>query len=93
MTDMRPEDLGETPTIEVRVYRGGRLLSRELCESEEQAGLAVQEWEEIEGVECEVDDLSIRHRPGDIFEPEPAVALGDEYPTAAEIEHRPEGPD
>lgn len=28
------------------------------------------EWAELDGVQCEVDDLSIRHHPGEILEPE-----------------------
>lgn len=84
MSESRPADHGETPTIEVRVYRDGRLVERELCESEELAALVVDAWLEIEGVECEVDDLSIRHRPGDILEPEPAEIDLEEYPRASE---------
>jgi len=80
MTNVRPEDQGETPTIEVRVYRGADLLNRELCESEEQAAQVVREWEEVDGVECEVDDLSFRHRPGDVLEPEPTELTNEEYP-------------
>jgi hypothetical protein len=65
----------ETPTIEVRVFRYGVLVASALCESEEEAALAVDEWSEIDGVECEVDDLTFHHRPGEVFEPEPAVDL------------------
>lgn len=85
MTEVRPEDLGETPTIEVRVYRDGELIREELCESEEQAALVVQEWSELEGVSCEVDDLSIRHRQDDILEPDSAGPWED-YPRAAEAQ-------
>jgi len=49
----------------VRVFRNGRLIHQELCESEEQAYLVVDEWSEFDGVRCEVDDLSVRHGPGD----------------------------
>jgi hypothetical protein len=83
MTEVRPEDQGETPTIEVRVYRDGELLRQELCESDEQAAQVVHEWEEVQGVECEVDDLSFRHRPGDVLEPEPAESPDEEYPTVS----------
>lgn len=86
MSETGPQGQGETPTIEVRVYRHGELVERELHESEEQAALAVEAWEEIEGVECEVDDLSFRHRPGEILEPEPAEDVTEEYP-------RPEPPE
>ena len=72
----RPMDAGaftggdESPTVEVRVFRHGVLVRRELVESEEQAALVVDEWAELDGVSCEVDDLSIRHRAGQVFEPE-----------------------
>lgn len=90
MSEPRPEDLGETPTIEVRVYRDGRLIERELCESDEQAVLVVEAGEEIDGVECEVDDLSIRHRPGDVLEPEPADVDRGDHPTAQETDRSTE---
>jgi hypothetical protein len=61
----------ETPTVEVRVYRDGRLVHRELCESDDDAALVVEEWNEIEGTEFEVDDLSSRHRPDQILDLEP----------------------
>jgi len=64
-------DHGETPAVTVRVYRHGRLWLQEVCESENAAAVAIEEWSELEGVTCEVDDLSIRHRPGDILAPEP----------------------
>ncbi|MBE1494024.1 hypothetical protein H4696_001124 [Amycolatopsis lexingtonensis] len=64
--------------IEVRVYQDGRLLQRQLCESEEDAAATVDEWSELEGVTCEVDDLAVRHRQGDILEPEPADLIEDE---------------
>ena len=82
------EERDETPTIEVRVFRHGELVHRELCESEEQASLVVDEWSELDGIECEVDDLSVRHRPGDILEPEPAELLEDAYPDQREVDDR-----
>jgi hypothetical protein len=80
MSDVRAEDLGETPTIEVRVFRHGELVERELCESEEQAARVVEEWAEVDGVSCEVDDLSVRHHPGDVFEPELAEDRTEDHP-------------
>lgn len=70
MSGLRPEDYGETPTVVVRVYRDGRLWLQELCESDDDASLAVDEWSELEGVTCEVDDLSVRHRADEILAPE-----------------------
>jgi hypothetical protein len=74
----QPEATGwDTPTIEVRVYRRGELVQRELCESEADVEQVLAAWAEIEDVTCQVDDLSYHHRPGDVLEPEPA-ALRDE---------------
>jgi hypothetical protein len=86
MTDERPSESrleahGETPTIEVRVYLDGRLLERDLCESEIEAALAVEAWTEIDGIECEVDDLSIAHRPDEILEEPEPVRLAEDHPT------------
>jgi hypothetical protein len=81
MTDVSPER-DETPTIEVRIYRHGELVHTALVESDEQAALVVEEWAEQDGVTCEVDDLSVRHRPGDIHAPEPADLRDEPYPAA-----------
>jgi hypothetical protein len=74
---------GEAGAVEVRVYRDGTLVHTELCESEDDAALVVEQWSEQPRVTCEVDDLSVRHRAGDIAEPEPPVTDVD-YPTAFE---------
>jgi hypothetical protein len=76
------DDGDDAPAIEVRVYRHGALVRREWCESEEQAALVVDAWSELDGVECEVDDLTTRHRPGDILEPAPAELREEDYPEA-----------
>jgi hypothetical protein len=70
MSDESMSERDEAPTIEVRVFRHGTLVHQELVESEEQAALVVDEWAELDGVQCEVDDLSIRHHPGEILETE-----------------------
>jgi hypothetical protein len=62
------------PTIEVRIYREGRLLARELVETEQDAAGVVERWSDVENVYVLVDDLSVRHAPGDILAP-------DELPT------------
>jgi hypothetical protein len=67
-----PEDLafgGETPSVEVIVYRHGAIVHRELCESEEAAAGVVEHWDELDGVHCVVEDLASKHRPGQILEP------------------------
>ena len=83
------DERDEAPTVEVRVFRHGELVHRELCESEEQASLVIEEWSELDGVECEVDDLSVRHRPGEILGPEPAELRDEDYPAQAEAVHHP----
>jgi hypothetical protein len=85
MTDMFTER-DETPTIEVRIYRHGELIRTELVESDEQAALVIEEWAEHDGITCEVDDLTVRHRPGDILAPEPADLREEPY-SAARGEH------
>jgi hypothetical protein len=77
----------ETPTVEVRVYRDGRLVHRELCESDEHAALVVEEWSEVEGTGFEVDDLSSPHRPDQILDLEPSETGDDDaYPTEWVVE-------
>ena len=73
----------QSPTIEVRAYQNGVLVHSEFCESEEQASLIVDEWSEHPGTTCEVDDLSIRHRPGDVLAPETPEPSTD-FPTVYE---------
>jgi hypothetical protein len=77
-----------SPTIEVRVYRYGTLVAQTLCESDEEAAIAVDEWSEVDGVECEVDDLTFRHRPGDVFEPQPLDLRSDEVVPGVEDDAR-----
>ena len=69
----------ESPTVEVVVFRDGREVSRELCDTAEDAALVVERWSEDPGVMCQVDDLSERHRPEDIRDPSPDEPLGDDY--------------
>jgi hypothetical protein len=84
------EERDEAPTIEVRVFRHGELVHQELCESEAQAALVIDEWAELDGVACEVDDLSVHHRPGEILEPELAELQQEDYPDQREIYRRTE---
>jgi hypothetical protein len=74
VSDFLNAESEETPTVEVRVFRDAQLVHRELCESDEQAGLVVEAWSDVEGTEFEVDDLSTHHGPEDILDleaPEP----------------------
>lgn len=68
------------PSIEVRVFRDGDLIERQLCESDEEAADVVEKWSEFEDVTCLVDDLSFHHTPNDVLEPEPSVPEDEEYP-------------
>ncbi len=70
MSDESMSEGGVAPTVEVRVFRYGTLIHQELVDSEEQAALVVDGWAELDGVQCEVDDLSVRHHPGQILEPD-----------------------
>jgi hypothetical protein len=71
---------GEAPTVEVRVYRDGTMIHRELCESTEAAADVVELWSEAEGVECVVDDLSVEHAAGQILEPGDESSPDETYP-------------
>jgi len=71
------DEAGESPTVEVRVWRGDELVHRQLCETAEDAAAIVDYWSEIDGVRCEVDDLAVRHRSDQILEPGPDEAFGD----------------
>ena len=82
------EEREEALTIEVRVFRHGELIHSELCESEDQASVIVDEWAEVDGARCEVDNLSVHHHPGQIVESEPDETFGDGYPDQVEIESR-----
>jgi hypothetical protein len=72
-------------TVEVRVYERGRLLTRELCESEEEAAAVVERWSEVPDTDVVVDDLATKHGPDDILAPEdPAPGPEDEtHPIAS----------
>lgn len=53
----------DTPTIEVRVYRDGNLVQRELCETDVEAAAVVAAWSEVDGIVCQVDDSAAGARP------------------------------
>lgn len=69
-----------TPSIEVRVFRDGDLIERQLCESDEEAAEVVEKWSEVEDVTCLVDDMSFHHTPNDVLEPEPSAPADEDYP-------------
>lgn len=78
MSEDTSVDPWDTPRIEVRVYRHGELVQRELCDSEEEAARVVDGWSEHSEVTCEVDDLTLRHGPEDVLAPDPALMEEDE---------------
>jgi hypothetical protein len=67
----RPDVPDGTPTIEIRVYHYGHFVFSQLCESEEETAEAVRRWEQIDGVVCEVDDITDGSRHGHVIEAEP----------------------
>ena len=69
-----------TPGIEVRVFRDGDLIERQLCESEEEAAEVVEKWSEVDEVTCLVDDLSFHHTPEDVLEPGLPAPPDEVYP-------------
>lgn len=81
MTGGRATEREGPAGVEVRVFQHGHLVHLERCESEEEARNVVARWTEIDGTECEVDDLSVRHQLGEILEPETTEPAEDEYPS------------
>ncbi len=73
-----PDELASTPTIEVTVFRHGEVVHRELCETEAEAAAVADRWGEMDGVECQVDDLSVHHRATDVLEPTEAELSDDD---------------
>jgi hypothetical protein len=71
---------GEAPTLEVTVYRHGAPIHRELCESADAAADIIEQWSEIDGVECTVYDLSVQHQAGQILEAAPEDVAPEAYP-------------
>jgi hypothetical protein len=78
MDEIRPDDFGSAPTIEVTVYRHGDVVQRVLCESDDEVQSVIDQWGEVEGTEFQVDDLSVQHRPGDVLEPDAGDGYGDD---------------
>lgn len=65
----------ETPALRVNVFEYGRLITRVLCESADDAADVVAQWEDTEGVVCEIEDLAARHRAADVLGAEPEDAI------------------
>jgi hypothetical protein len=69
MSDMQADN--PTPTLEVRVLRDGVLVKRELCETDDEANAVVDAWSEVEGVVCQVEDLTRSDAPAGVLDPRP----------------------
>ncbi len=67
----------EEPVLRVNVYEHGRLVTRVACESAEDAADIAAQWDDVEGIECEVEDLGVRHGAGDVLAPEPEDLMPD----------------
>ena len=67
----------ETPTLLVNVYEAGRLITRVPCESADEAAGVVTEWEAMDGIKCEVEDVGTRHEHEheNVLAPEPEDGL------------------
>ena len=66
------------PTLEVRIYDQGRLLARQLCESEEDAGSVIERWQDVANLFVVADDAPSTSPPGDILEFDDPPAGSDE---------------
>jgi hypothetical protein len=52
------DEPGEMPPIEVRVYLFGQRIDSVRCESEQDVAETVRNWEKVDGVVCEVADVT-----------------------------------
>jgi hypothetical protein len=66
-------EAGTPGAVEVRVYRHGEQVHRELCESAEHAQAFIDEWpeEQVSDLRFDVDDLTVRHAGTDVLDPDP----------------------
>ena len=66
------------PTIEVRIYRNYRLLTRENCQNEEEAAAIAAQASDIDHVYLLVDDAVPDPGPGDVYLNEDAIPEGED---------------
>ena len=85
VSDPNVDTTAETGTLELRITSHGRVIGRELYESEDQALLAVEAWSDFEGVECEITDLSAARGHGD-GDTEPVEEDLEDYSEELELE-------
>lgn len=87
MTDVRPEDLGETPSLEVRAYRNGELVRTARCDSEEEVAAIIEQWtEEADDLWCEILDLTDPKPSTELIDRVLPAELDEDYPPAVEPE-------
>lgn len=89
MSDYTIYDTG-APSIEVRVYRDGEVIARELCESEDEANAIVERYADERGVSFEVEDLSSERWPGEILA-SPSVGFDEGYDAEGPVVPEQEG--
>ena len=78
---MREEFDAGAPTLQVKVYESGQLITRVAVESAQEAAEVAAEWEAREGIKTEVEDLAVHHGPDDVLAPEPEDDFSDDdYP-------------
>jgi hypothetical protein len=56
----------ETPSLRVNVYQDGRLVAQLLCESADEAADAIAQWDDLEGIEYDMEDLAATHDASDV---------------------------
>ena len=56
--------------VEVRLWRGGGVVHREVCEDVADAAMLVERWAEFGITGVDIDDSVTHHRPGDVLEPD-----------------------
>ena len=70
----------EVPTLQLNIYKQGRLVARIPCESVDEAAVIVAQWEDGDGIEYTLEDLSATHGAADVLAPEPEdLLVEDEY--------------
>ena len=93
MSDAFIDRTPELSGLEVRVFRHGRLVHREVCESEEEAVLAVDAWSEFDDVECRVvEACSTPHHLLDGMEEEEPLGADADFPDEPEGDRSGSGP-
>ncbi len=56
--------------VEVRLWRGGGVVHREICEDVTEAAVLVERWADFGITGVDIDDLVTHHRPDQVLEPD-----------------------